>query len=140
MPENKPDSRIPKVFLLLVCFQALHSIEEYIGKLWENFPPATWLTGVVSEDRHFGFLLINIGLFVVGLLMWYFLVKPRHKLAIFPIIFWLLIEMMNGIGHPIWSIMQSSYTPGVLTAPLLLVTALYLITLIYDDRVRSSKL
>ncbi|WP_298904299.1 HXXEE domain-containing protein [uncultured Psychroserpens sp.] len=139
MPENIADSRISKVFLLLVCFQALHSIEEYIGKLWENFPPATWLTGVVSDDHHLGFLIINIGLFVVGLISWYVLVKPNHKLAKFPIIVWILIELMNGVGHPLWSIMQGSYTPGVLTAPFLLITALYLIKLIYDDRVRFSK-
>ncbi len=132
-------NRISTVFLLLVCFQAFHSIEEYIGKLWENFPPATWLTGLVSEDLHLGFLIINIGLFIFGITAWYYVVRPDHILAKFVIGFWLFIELVNGVGHPIWTIMRKSYTPGVITAPLLLITAVYLITLIYGGKAHSSR-
>jgi hypothetical protein len=37
-----------------------------------------------------------------------------------------VIETINGIGHPFWSLRQGGYTPGVLTAPLLLVLAIHL--------------
>jgi hypothetical protein len=37
-----------------------------------------------------------------------------------------VIEFINGVGHPIWSLRQGGYTPGVATAPLLLVLALAL--------------
>ena len=47
--------------------------------------------------------------------------------------FWIVIELINGIGHPLWSIVQRRYTPGAVTAPLLLVTTLVLLT-----RLRSS--
>ena len=134
------DSKRNALFLGLVIVQACHSIEEYLGELWNVFPPAKWLTSMVYHDRHIGFLIINIGLFILGLLCWYFLVRPNHKLAIYAIGFWLVIELMNGIGHPIWSIMQSSYTPGVITAPFLLIISLVLFKTIYDDKVRSSKL
>ena len=117
------------VFLLLVFAQALHSIEEYIGRLWEIFPPATFLCGLVSDDLHFGFLVINIGLFVLGILFWLFLVKPDRLGAYLVIWFWIVIELTNGVIHPIWSIMERSYTPGVITAPLLFVLALYLLQL-----------
>jgi hypothetical protein len=40
---------------------------------------------------------------------------------------WVATELVNGIGHPAWSLIQGSYTPGVATAPLLLVLALYLV-------------
>jgi hypothetical protein len=131
------NAKIANVFLILVLIQALHSIEEYYGKLWENFPPAIWLTGLVSKDHHLGFLIINIGLFIAGLMCWFFIVKPKHKLAKIAIMFWLLIELANGIVHPIWSIMQNRYTPGLITAPFLFITALYLLKIIYDDKVHS---
>jgi putative acetyltransferase len=37
-----------------------------------------------------------------------------------------VIETINGVGHPAWSIAQGGYTPGVATAPILLTVALYL--------------
>jgi hypothetical protein len=39
---------------------------------------------------------------------------------------WVTIETVNGIGHPVWSILQGGYTPGVATAPLLLALAIWL--------------
>ncbi len=130
-------NRIANIFLILVLTQACHSFEEYLGRLWEVFPPAVWLTGLVSEDHHLGFLIINIGLFIAGLLSWWFLVRPSHPLAKFAIGFWLLIEIANGIVHPIWSFMEKGYTPGVVTAPFLFVISLYLLKLIYDDKAHS---
>ena len=35
----------------------------------------------------------------------------------------------DGVVHPSWSIIQGSYTPGVITAPILFLLALYLATL-----------
>jgi hypothetical protein len=37
---------------------------------------------------------------------------------------WIGIELVNGVGHPLWSYLQGGYTPGVATAPVLLVLAL----------------
>ena len=129
-------TKIPNTFLGLVLVQGLHSIEEYIGKLWENFPPATWLTGVVSDDLHYGFLVINIGLFVFGILCWFFLVRKNHPLAKVVIGLWLFIEIANGIVHPVWSIMQKGYTPGIITAPMLFIVAVLLIKATYGDKAR----
>ncbi len=39
---------------------------------------------------------------------------------------WVAVEVMNGLGHPLWTLRQAGYTPGVGTAPVLLVLALYL--------------
>ena len=39
---------------------------------------------------------------------------------------WVTIEVINGVGHPLWSLRTGGYTPGVATAPVLLVIALYL--------------
>ncbi len=123
--------RIKRVFLILVIFQGLHSIEEYVGKLWEVFPPATALSGLISENLETGFLIINIGLFVFGILCWAFSINRDHSSARGLMGFWVILEIINGIGHPIWAIVQLNYTPGLITAPFLLYFAISLIRVPY---------
>jgi hypothetical protein len=40
--------------------------------------------------------------------------------------FWVAIEIINGIVHPLWSLREGGYTPGLATAPILLLLAVYL--------------
>ena len=119
-------SRIRITFAALVVTQAAHSIEEYFGRLWESFPPATFLTGLISQDHEMGFLVINSALVLFG--VWCFLwpVWKNWPSAQALAWFWVLIETINGVGHPAWSLSQGAYTPGVLTAPILLVLSLSL--------------
>ncbi len=121
------DKPTKTAFLLLVLTQGLHSTEEYIGQLWENLPPATFLCSLVSDDLEAGFLVINVGLFVFGLWCWLFPIRNNYSYALSLLWFWIVLELINGIGHPIWTLMQRGYTPGVLTAPALLVVALFLL-------------
>ena len=114
-------------FLCLVATQGLHSIEEFCGRIWENFPPATVLCNAVSGDPVIGFLIINIGLFVFGITAWYFVIGTRSVFARSVLWFWIAIELINGIGHPFWSFIQGGYTAGVATSPLLLIFALLLV-------------
>jgi hypothetical protein len=37
-----------------------------------------------------------------------------------------VLEIINGIGHPLWSLREGRYTPGLATAPILLLLAVYL--------------
>ena len=118
--------RFQFTFAALVFVQALHSIEEYMGKLWESFPPAEFLTGLVSQDHRLGFLIINISLVAFG--CWCVLWPVRRRwtsVSAFALV-WIVIEVINGIGHPFWTLQQGQYTPGVITAPILLVLAFYL--------------
>ena len=121
------NQRIKWSFLILVLAQGLHSIEEYIGKLWEIFPPARFLCSLVSNNLVIGFLIINIGLFIFGLWCWLFPVSRNYSYAKFLIWFWIILELINGIGHPLWTLLQKSYTPGVLTALILFVLAINLL-------------
>jgi len=108
----------------LVLTQAAHSIEEYLGRLWESFPPARLLTGLVSTNREIGFLVINVALVAFGLWCWLGPVRRRPEAAAGFVWFWVLIELVNGVGHPVWSVSQGGYTPGVATAPLLFALSL----------------
>ena len=119
--------RIKITFLLLIIFQGLHSAEEFIGNLWDVFPPAHYICGLVSSNPESGFLAINTGLLVLGLFSW-FISTRNHKITFTGLIWiWVVIELINGIGHSVWSVMQKSYTPGVLTAPFLLLLSVYLV-------------
>jgi hypothetical protein len=119
-------SRLQLTFGSLILAQAAHSIEEYLGHLWESFPPARFVTGLVSSDLERGFIVMNVLLIAFG--VWCFLWPVRHgwSVAVALAWFWAAIEIVNGIGHPLWSLREGGYTPGLATAPVLLVLAVYL--------------
>ena len=132
------NKRIQIIFLLLVLTQGLHSIEEYFGKLWEVFAPAKFLSSLISKNLETGFLIINIILFIFGLWCWLFPVRKNYLIASGLIWFWIIIEMVNGIGHPIWAIYERAYVPGVITAPILLILAIYLSKQIFKHNSQIS--
>jgi hypothetical protein len=119
-------TRFQITFLALVGCQAGHSVEEYMGQLYNVFPPARLVSGLVSQDLERGFIILNVAL--VGFGIWCLLwpVRLRWPVAVPLAWLWIAIELVNGIGHPLWSLVQRQYTPGVATAPVLLALALYL--------------
>ena len=119
-------TRFQVAFGALVLAQAVHSVEEYVGRLWESFPPARFLTGLISQDRERGFVVINglLVAFAVWCLLWP--VRRGWPSATFVAWVWVAVGLVNGIGHPLWTLRQGGYTPGVATAPVLLVLAIYL--------------
>lgn len=119
-------SRIQTTFAALVLAQAAHSIEEYLGQLWESFPPVRFVTGLFSADRELAFIVLNIVLVAFGLWCLLWPVRRGWPAATGLLWVWVVIETINGVGHPLWSLRQGGYTPGVITAPILLVLALYL--------------
>ena len=116
-------------FLLIALTQGLHSIEESIGKLWDVYPPATYLSGLVSSDLKKGFIIINVTLFVVLMTTWLATFNKSFSVKGF-LWFWTVLEMINGIGHSAWAIIEGSYVPGLATAPVLLFLALRLARLL----------
>ena len=118
--------RIKIAFGGLVFTQIAHSTEEYIGRLWESFPPARFFTGMISSDRELGFIVINGVLVAFGLWALLFPVRKDWPSAAGFVRFWIVLETVNGIGHIAWTLREGRYTPGVLTAPILLLIALYL--------------
>jgi Protein of unknown function with HXXEE motif len=111
---------VVRAFAALVVAQAAHSIEEYAFRLYDTFPPARFVTGLVSVDRARGFVIVDVALVAFG--VWCLAWPVRRAWASASTIVWLWvgIELVNGVGHPLWSLAQSGYTPGVATAPVLL--------------------
>jgi hypothetical protein len=119
-------SRIKFTFGALIVAQTAHSVEEYVGRLWESFPPARFLTGIFSSDRELAFIVLNIALVSFGLWCFLFPVRKEWPSAAAFMWGWTIVEIINGIVHPAWTLRQGEYTSGVLTAPILLAIALYL--------------
>ena len=140
MKRSSMDSRNKIIFLILVLVQGLHSVEEYIGRLWEVFPPAKLIISLISENLEIGFLIINIGFFIFGIWCWLFPVLRNYNYARGLIWFWIVIEMINGIGHPFWALYEREYVPGVVTAPILLILSIYLLRhlLFINSRVKEE--
>lgn len=130
--------RVQLTFGLLILAQAAHSIEEYFGRLWESFPPAAFVTGLVSQDREFGFLVINVALVTFGVWCYLWPVLRRWRSATAIATGWAAIELINGVGHPLWALRRGGYAPGVATAPLLLVLSLMLILQLRQIRETES--
>jgi hypothetical protein len=119
-------NRVQVIFASLILAQAFHSVEEYVGRLWESFPPAAFVSGLISADRHVGFVVFNVALVAFG--AWCVLgpVRLGRPSAESLMWTWIAIETINGVGHPAWSLVRGGYTPGLYTAPLLLALAIYL--------------
>jgi hypothetical protein len=121
-----PERRVELTFLALVCLQTLHSLEEYRGRLYDVFPPARLVSGLFSADLRRGFVTANVLLVAFGFWSVWWPVRHRWPSRDAFVGVWIVVETINGIVHPAWSLLNGGYTPGVVTAPLLLVTALLL--------------
>jgi hypothetical protein len=119
-------SRLQLTFGALILVQAVHSVEESIGRLWESFPPAHFISSAVSSDPERGFIALNILLVAFGAWCFFWPVLRRWPVAHSIAWLWVVVEIINGIVHPLWSLRQGGYAPGVATAPVLLLLALYL--------------
>ena len=119
-------ARFQLSFLALIATQAAHSVEEYVGHLYEVFPPARAVSGLISDDLARGFIIFNIALVSFGVWCFIWPVRGQWPSAVPLAWFWVVIELINGIGHPLWTLAEGRYTPGVATAPVLLFLVLYL--------------
>jgi len=131
-------TRFQSSFFALVTVQAAHSVEEYIGHLYDVFPPARFVSGLISQDHQRGFVIVNVALVAFGFLCALGPVRRGWPSATAVAWFWVVIELVNGMGHPLWSLAQRRYTPGVATAPFLLLLALYLARQLLTGRAPHS--
>jgi hypothetical protein len=107
---------VSRWFGLLVIAQAAHSTEEYVGRLYDVFPPARAVSGLFGADLARGFVVFNALLVAFGVVCYFGPIRRVWRSATFVAWLWICIELVNGIGHPLWSIVVWGYTPGVVSA------------------------
>ena len=129
---------VKSTFLALVVVQSFHSAEEYFFRLYEVFPPARFISGLASPDLETGFLIVNISIVTFGAFCYWWPVRQDWPSAVPVAWVWVAIETVNGIGHPAWSVIQGSYTPGLATSLLLLPLALLLARQLVGHRKKRS--
>ena len=123
---NRMSQKARIAFLALVIAQAAHSIEEYVFRLYDVFAPARFVSGLISTNLRTGFIVFNLAFVAFG--FWCYAVPVRRALpAAIPLMWvFIVVEILNGIGHPVISILERSYIPGTITAPFLFIIAVYL--------------
>jgi len=117
---------VRRLFLALIGAQALHSVEEYITRLYDVFPPARFISGLFTTDLRLGFAAFNVALVGFGVWCYAVRVRPNHPAAAGWIWFWVVLELANGAGHLGLATIRGSYYPGAATALLLIAAAVML--------------
>ena len=115
--------RWPHLFLGLMLAQAAHSVEEYVFRLYEVFPPARFLSGLISANHAVGFAIANTLLVSFGAWCYLAWVRRRRPAGVFWAWFWTCLEAANGAMHLLVAAYRGEYFPGAATAPLLLAFA-----------------
>lgn len=119
------DTRSRILFLVLILTQGLHSVEEYVFRLYDVFGPARYLSRLISDDPGTGFILANATLILFGLWCYVARIHSGHPSAYGWAWFWGIIELGNGANHFAIAVWRGGYFPGVVTAfPLLLLSLL----------------
>ena len=104
----------------------MHSLEEYVGRMWEIHPLARFVSGLFSSDLERGFAIANIALVMFGVWCALWPIRRDWRSAKWLAWLWVMVEVPNGLAHAAWSLAAGAYRPGLLSAPLLLVFALLL--------------
>ncbi len=81
----------------------------------------------MPDNRHEAFVILNILIVTFGIWCFLWPIRRDWPSAYAIALIWAIVETLNGIGHSLWSIDNWSYTPGVATAPLLIVSAAMLV-------------
>jgi hypothetical protein len=130
-------SQVRVTFAVLVLAQAAHSTEEYLGRLWEALLPAEIVSRVLSSNPQRGFLIANLVIVAFGVWCAGWPVRRNWPMARALLWGWVVVEIANGISHPLVALAMQGYVAGIITAPVLLAVALRLAYLLARSPGRS---
>src|SRR2546423_5244032 len=97
--------KIQSAFLLLVIVQAIHSVEEFIFRFYERFPPMTFIYQNAPQLARPAFAISNALLFLIGLICFYYWVQPARKAANLVVWIWIILESSNVVAHIVWAVL-----------------------------------
>ena len=92
--------------------QCLHFLEEFVTHFSDRFPS---LLGLPAWSDTF-FVVFNLAWLSVWILSAIGLQKG-YWFALFPVWFFAIASIVNGIAHPVLAIVVRGYFPGLITSP-----------------------
>jgi hypothetical protein len=87
-------------------------MEEFVTRFADRFPALLGLP-VWPEDFFVIFNLIWLSLWILSAIG----LQRGYRIALFPIWFFAIAAMANGIGHPMLVVVARGYFPGLITSP-----------------------
>jgi len=105
--------RTARIFLIGVAAQCMHFMEEFVTRFQDRFPA---LLGLSAWSANF-FVVFNL----IWLCVWILSaigLRKGYRLALFPVWFFAIGAMVNGIAHPILALVAHGYFPGLITSPI----------------------
>jgi hypothetical protein len=124
------NNKIRAAFLVLIILQALHSVEEFIFKFHEVFPPMVSIYRNAPAIAQPAFVLANSLLVLVGFVCLFRWVWPARRGAKAVAWVWAGAEALNVIAHCVWAISIRGYNPGLVTGLGFVPVVAYLIYLL----------
>jgi len=114
-PADDPASRdqTVRLFLTGLAVQCLHFMEEFVTRFHDRFPA---LLGLPPWSENF-FVTFNLLWLTVWILSAIGL-QRGHRVALFPVWFFAIAAMANGLAHPLLALAARGYFPGLITSPL----------------------
>ena len=107
---------------LALCARPRTSPKRYATDFYRRFPETL---GLAPWSRTF-FIVFN----VCWLAIWVWAIfgfRKSRRLAFFPVWFFALAAMVNGIAHPLLAFHARGYFPGLVTSPLLGIVGVWLL-------------
>jgi hypothetical protein len=106
--------RAARFFLIGLAVQGLHFMEESVTGFRYRFPElfdlAAW-----PENFFVAFNLIWMSIWILAALG----LQRGYRIALFPVWFFAIAAVANGIAHPVLAVVVHGYFPGLLTSPVL---------------------
>ena len=119
---NDPLPIVP-LYLIGIAVQALHFLEEYLTGFQSKFP--AFFDYQWSDKRFLIFNLVWLAVFLLAALGVWLGLRLAYLIVFF---FAIAGEIGNGLGHLALSITQRRYFPGLITAPVVLIIGVALLT------------
>ena len=133
------ETRGRRAFLALIIAQAAHSVEEYLFRLYEVFPPARLVSGLIDDNLARGFAIANAVIVLFGFWCYFARVRKGGESGRGLAWFWTSLETINGTNHLVLALARGGYFPGAGTAPILLACSAWLgSTLLRNGRTSST--
>jgi hypothetical protein len=113
--------RTARVFLIGLAAQCIHFVEEFVTRFQDRFPA---LLGLPPWSANF-FVVFNL----IWLSVWILSaigLRRGYRFALFPVWFFAIGAIANGIAHPILAVIAHGYFSGLITSPIVGVSGVLL--------------